>query len=205
MDIKAGIKIIIECAKLYRDQLLNQQLLIVYGKASEHIESIEICFRDENFLHLTGVKVSPNIPAKRFLALALQSKLPVKDLSFKKDGTTVMKLSVLKKAMNIHKIARMLGEYNGIKDNLYTEKLAGTTALSLGFVKDSSQLYVPNTILREDIRDITSRPQQRILAMYLKGSGEPLYHQCTYLANHVNYMYFPQEVLDKITDITYPI
>ena len=200
MDMKAGIKIIAECAKLYRDQLLDKQLLIVYGSDINHIDSMEIQFKDVHFLHLTGVQVSSRIPAKRFFKLALQSKLPQKELSLKEDGTSVMKLSVLKQTMSIHKLARMVGDYNYAKTYLYTEKLAGTTALSLGFVKDERELYVPNTILREDIRDITTRPQQRILAMYIKGEDENAYTQRTYLAPNVNPSKFPVEVLAKIAD-----
>lgn len=198
MDIKAAVKIIIECAKLYEENLLDKHLLIVHGNDIDHIHSFQVLFGAEHFLHLTGIQCSSRIPATRFFKLALNSKLPLAQLSLKSNGTTELKLGILKRTMSIHKQAKMVGDYSHTKAALYTEKLAGTTAMSLGFIRDTDELYVPNTVLREDIRDITLKPQSRILAMYPKKDTDEFYTHQTYLAPNVNPDKFPPAINAKI-------
>ena len=67
-----------------------------------------------------------------------------------------MKLSVLSQIMNIHKTAKMVGDYDNTKSVLFTEKIVGTVTACVGFVREGNY-YLPNTTLREDIRTITVR------------------------------------------------
>ncbi len=103
--------------------------------------------------------------------------------------------------MKIDKIARMVGDYSHTKTALYTEKLTGTTSMSLGFIQDKSNFYIPNTILKEDIRDVTLRPQKKILAIYKKNEDELKYYKCSYLAKNVKEKYFPQSIQDMIDEV----
>lgn len=75
-----------------------------------------------------------------------------------------MKLSVLPQLMKIYRSAKMVGDYSFTKSVLYTEKLVGNITASLGFVRDD-KYYIPNTALKEDIRDITIKPHSRMLAI----------------------------------------
>ena len=59
-DKKSAIKIIVHAAKEYEEKLNNKHFLIVYQKKSL-TKTVEIGFRDMNFLHLTGVKTNENV------------------------------------------------------------------------------------------------------------------------------------------------
>ena len=62
-------------------------------------------------------------------------------------------------------------EYSSTKSLLITDKIIGTITICLGFVYETeNSFYVPNTVLREDIRDVTKHPQNRILAIFEKGT-----------------------------------
>ena len=53
-----ALQIIIECAKKYKENLLNRQLLFICSDKNNNISSLEVSFDASNFLHLTGVKVT---------------------------------------------------------------------------------------------------------------------------------------------------
>ncbi|MBR1496409.1 MAG: hypothetical protein IJ617_02145 [Oscillospiraceae bacterium] len=101
----------------------------------------------------------------------LTRSLRTSDFSIPDSGTIEMKLSVLPQMINISKTAKMIGEYSFSKSLLYTEKLAGNVTACVGFVRDD-RFYIPNTVLREDIRDITKRPQKRVLAVFKCRRGQ---------------------------------
>ena len=104
-----------------------------------------------------------------------------------RDGTTRMKLSVLPQVMNIHKSARMAGAFKDNKIRLNTEKIVGNVHACMGFVNAPNRrgFFVPNTVLREDIRDVVDKPVYRVLAVFRKPINAKNYTECTYLAKHV--------------------
>jgi len=109
------------------------------------INFIETVFLPRHFLHLTGVKTL-NIGSSDFYRRCLDGQLSPSIFSLYENGTTEMKLTVLPQIMNIHKVARMLGDYSPIKSVLMTEKIVDTVTACLGFVYDN-KYYVPNTVL----------------------------------------------------------
>lgn len=195
MDIKNAIKIVVKCAKIYEENLLNKNLLIVFKDKNDKFNILETEFLDKNFMHLTGIKTK-NIKSKQFLKLALNSRLPLNLLSFSDDGTTVLKLSVLESAMNVDKLARMVGDFDGVRHHLMTDKLAGTTNMCMGFCDMGDEIFVPNTVLKEDIRNISK--SNRILAIYKKSSNDVFYDELTYLAKNVDVSNFPRGVLELL-------
>ena len=63
----------------------------------------------------------------------------------------------------------MIGDFTDIGPKLFSEKIAGNTCACMGFLKDSySKLNVPNTLLKKDIREVTSKPQQKIFVIMSK-------------------------------------
>ena len=72
-----------------------------------------------------------------------------------------MKLNVILTLMNIYKTARMMGDYNSSKSVLYTKKLTGNHIGCMGFANYGGY-YNPNTLLNEDIRSVTQKPQENI-------------------------------------------
>ncbi|HWQ51929.1 MAG TPA: PBECR4 domain-containing protein, partial [Terriglobales bacterium] len=179
MKKEEAIKVITGCAKKYRLNLENKNLLFVFDN-SGRVESIEAVFLPGNFLHLTGIRCD-HLSGKHFYQKCLDGRLSPSDVELTKSGTTEMKLQVLPLITDIHKTAKMLGDYNHSKTELFTDKLAGNVKACLGFVR-SGNYYVPNTVLREDIRDLTTVPTKRILAIFRKESGAKFYRENTYLA-----------------------
>ena len=175
MKKENAIKIITECAKLYNENLENKNLLFIFG-AEKSPEFFEASFLPRNFLHLTGVKIFEERVGGSvdFYERCLRGKLSPSDFSFADNGTTDMKLSILPQLMKIQICAKMVGTYDFAKSVLFTEKVAGNIYACMGFVKENNY-YIPNTALREDIRDISVRPQKRILAIFKKDIPQRFY------------------------------
>lgn len=91
-DKKSAIKIIVHAAKEYEEKLNNKHFLIVYQKKSL-TKTVEIGFRDMNFLNLTGVKTK--LSAQQFYAACLESKLAERDFEIDNKGKVQQKLMVL--------------------------------------------------------------------------------------------------------------
>lgn len=185
MKKSEAIKIISDCAKLYDKNLCDKNLLIIHGVANSP-QYIEIVAQSQNFAHLTGVELS-NISPESFYSKAYNHKLTPNDFEFKKDGTTELKLTILHGAMKIAKTAKMIGDFRGNRPKLQTNKLAGTTNFSVGFVLDnkSNQFFVPNTILKGNIKDDIFQ-HQRVLAILSKRINEPCYNTIESVAKGID-------------------
>lgn len=177
MKKETAIKIIVGCAKDYHTYLENKNLLFLFG-APQQPQFFEAAFLPRNFLHLTGVEVVGTrfSGSSDFYEKALKGALSPDDFSLAKNGITEMKLLVLPQLMKIYRSAKMVSDYSFTKSTLYTEKLAGNVTACLGFLRND-KYYVPNTALKEDIRDISAKPQYRILAVLRKPIGQPVYEE----------------------------
>lgn len=184
MKKEEAVRVIISCAKQYNQNLESKNFLFVYDENNK-INFFETVFLSRNFLHLTGVQLGQNTKSSDFYRRCLNGQLSPSVFRLSKNGVTEMKLSVLPQIMNIHKVARMLGDYSSTKSVLITEKIVGTVTACLGLVYDKN-FYVPNTVLREDIRDVTIAPQKRILAIFQKAIKEQHYSSHTYLAKGIS-------------------
>lgn len=202
MTKKEAVSIIIRCAALYQKNLCSRQLAFIYLDKGGHSRFVEVHFRSNNFLHFTGIDTRTEIKANAFYRSALDKRLKESDILFKDNGTTVLKLQVLPEIMNIPFSARMIGDYMGPRLALYTEKAAGTTTACLGLVRGSST-YVPNTVLKGDIRNFVQKPAGKIIAILRKQAENKLYNELTYKGK--NYTLtpesFPLELAEK-TDIS---
>lgn len=185
MKKEKAIRIIANCASDYHAYLENHNLLFVFGTPQKP-NFFEAVFLPRHFLHLTGVDVTEGrfSGSSDFYEKALKGKLSPDDFSLAKNGTTEMKLLVLPQLMKIHRSAKMIGDYSFTKSALYTEKLAGNVAACLGFVREDTY-FIPNTALNEDIRDITGKPQQRVLAIFRKSIGQDVFRELCYVAKGV--------------------
>ncbi|MBQ8691524.1 MAG: hypothetical protein IJ520_00145 [Synergistaceae bacterium] len=186
MKKEAAIKIITSCAKSYKNNLENKNLLFIFGDLQTP-EYFEASFFPRNFLHLTGIKlVESRISSSiDFYDRCLNGKLSPKDFYLAQDGTTDMKLSVLPQLMNLHLSAKMVGDYNNLHSVLYTEKILGNIYACMGFIHENGY-YIPNTALREDIRDITIRQKKRVLVIFRKDIKQKLYEKICYTAKKLN-------------------
>ena len=192
-----AISIVVACAEQYRENLANRNLLFICQDKHKRITAIEFSFDASNFLHLTGLKVKKHkyngkdmddaISAKDFYEKCLAHRLSVSDFEFAKDGTTQLKLEVLPRLISKNLSATMIGDYNSRNPKLVTDKMAGNTVACMGFVPTGpANRFVPNTVLKVDIRDYISN-QVRVIAVYRKSMDDPKYEEATYYAKKVDW------------------
>ncbi|MTR84758.1 hypothetical protein GMD50_06735 [Roseburia intestinalis] len=91
-DKKAALKIMIEAVKQYEEKLNDKQFLIIYREGKD-IKTVNVGFRDMNFLHMTGVKT--RLSAQQFYVACLESKLSEYDFEIDNKGKVQQKLMVL--------------------------------------------------------------------------------------------------------------
>ena len=185
MTKKEAISIISKCAALYDANLCDRQLAFVYRDGNNRVGFVEAIFRSNNFMHFTGIDTKNHIKANAFYRNALDKRLKESDIQFKNSPTTELKLQILQNIMNIPFSARMIGDYNGAHLDLYTEKVAGTTTACLGLVLRGNE-YIPNTILKEDIRNITPKPPGKIFAIFRKPIRQDKYTELTFRNGNID-------------------
>jgi len=164
------------------ENLLGKNIMFVASKDDVTL-SIETKFLPGNFRHLTGVITSLN--STRFFEAAKSNKISARDIEFARDGTTHKKLDVIYSLMNIHKTAKMAGDFESAHKVLISDKVAGTTTAVMGFVKDDD-FYVPNTVIKDDVRRIASKPTLTMVAIFTKASQEKTYSDLSYLRKDVD-------------------
>lgn len=198
MKKQDALKVIVECAKLYKQNLVNKDLMFITIVNQNKFSFLEVKFLKRNYLHLTGVVLtSEKLNAKLFYNKCIGGKLSINDFELKKDGTTTLKLSILPQLMNLHNTTKMIGDFYSSKPKLYAEKVAGNVVGCIGFIKNKST-YIPNTTLKEDIRSIILN-KERVIAIFTKNITDKFYNNLTYLVKDYNDINFlPQKIINKI-------
>ena len=183
-----AIKIVVACAKKYSEELCNKDLMIVYVDKYKKVYSTVLSFFSWNYLHLTGLQRGRNLlTAQQFYDSCLSHKLSPDDIEFSDDGTTELKLDVLPSIICKNLKATMLGTYNNCNPILMTEKIAGGVNACIGFVlNDGCGPYVPNTLLKGNIKDYTYETF-RIIAIFRKNITDNEFCEVTYLAKKVEW------------------
>lgn len=99
--------------------------------------------------------------------------------------------------MNIHKNAKIIGDYDKNKIYLHSNKIIGNINSCLGFIKKDNY-YICNTSLKEDIRKITYN-HRKIICILSKKIQEEKYNEITYLnKKYISDICKSKEILDKI-------
>ena len=138
-------------------------------------------------MHLTGMRSTNGLSANQFYNKCLQNKLSSVDFEFATDGTPHLKWSVLSELICKNMKAAMIGDYDSQNPNLNTEKLAGNIRACLGFVQDRRTYeYIPNAVLREDIRDLTRKRRAQVIAICRKNQKERMYVEVIYRTKMVD-------------------
>ena len=179
MTKKDALATINKCAKEYKQNLSNKSILFIAATNNDFVY-FETTFLPQNFKHLTGVR--SKFSGADFFDLAIRNRISPEDVTLAVDGSTDLKLSVLPQLMNIHITARMVGDYDQSKSLLITDKVAGTVTAAMGFIQTNG-MYLPNTALKKDLREITIQATRRkIEAMFIKPRESELYRELTYMA-----------------------
>lgn len=199
MTKKEAISIISKCATLYDSNLCDRQLAFVYRDGNNRAGFVEAIFRSNNFMHFTGIDTKSHLKANAFYRNALDKRLKESDIQFKNSHTTELKLQILQNIMNIPFSARMIGDYTGACLDLYTEKVTGTTTACLGLILRGNE-YIPNTILKEDIRNITPKPPGKIFAIFRKPIKQDIYTELTFRSGSpaITKKCLPADLLKKV-------
>lgn len=199
MTKKEAISIISKCATLYAANLCDRQLAFVYRDGNNQTGFVEVTFRSNNFMHFTGIDTKNHIKANAFYRDALDKRLKESAIQFKNNHTTELKLQILQNIMNIPFTARMIGDYTGTYLDLYTEKVTGTTTACLGLILRENG-YIPNTILKEDIRNITPKPPGKIFAIFRKPIQQDTYTELTFRSGSIDITKkcLPPDLLKKL-------
>lgn len=193
MDKRKAIQIMTKAAELYKDNLEDQKILFLYGLPSDvkkqlqtdekiisALQGYEVAFHRYNFLHLTGVRINKNETASaiHFYQKCLDKRLTETDFSFARDGSTGQKLDILESMMQIKKNVTMIGDFTDRGPKLFAEKVAGNVCGCIGFVQDkNTELNVPNTLLKKDIRDVTAQPVYKVYIVISKHYTDEKYSQ----------------------------
>lgn len=201
-------RIVLNCAKQYQNRLLDKKLLIIYRERLDNtIRYIEVEFHDHNYQHLTGLEFIDRNGhmyrgrSKYFFRKCIENKLTTKDIRFRKDGTAQLKLRALPVLMDITKVTKIAGCYNGSRPYLYVDKVIGNVHFCLGLSKTSSA-YVPSSALLADIKELTESPSQ-VLAVIQKGCDDDIYATVKHVAKGLDMsnLTLPSEIRNKI-DLT---
>lgn len=183
---------VLNCAKQYQNKLLNKKLIIIYRERKDNrIHHIEVAFYDRNYQHLTGlelVDVNGNVlhhQAKNFYRKCIKNKLGIDEFQFKQDGTTNFKLAALDSLMDVSRITKITGDYNGGRPYLYVDKIMGGVNFCLGLSQEDD-VYVPSSALLEDIKKLTDSPSQ-VLAILEKGISDNIYETVKHVAKGLNF------------------
>ncbi len=183
-----AISVVTSCAQAYRDNLVDKSLLLVYLDKHKRTACVELTFDAGNYLHLTGLKPIPvadkdgkpyQLSALDFYHKCLDRRLRACEFEFDANGTTPLKLDVLPSVINKNLSARMIGNCDSPNPQLYTEKLVGGVRACVGFVLAApGGRYVPNTVLKVDIRDYAS-DVARVIAVFRKNKTDSQCNQGT--------------------------
>ena len=192
-----ALRIIHNSAIAYRNNLLNKNIMFVALK-DDVSQVFETKFLPSNFKHLTGIIT--NLNSSRFFEAAFSNKLKASDINFARDGTTQKKLDILYSLMYIHKTAKMAGDFESSHKVLLSDKIAGTTTAIMGFIKDDNY-FVPNTVIKDDVRKIARKPTLVIIAIFIKPDKQPLYNEISFLRKDTTL----EQLIELIPDIKHKI
>ena len=197
--IKA-LSVVYKCAPMY-DLLIKRDHLFIYSVKDNAANFIEPNFQSHNFLHLTGMEYTGT--ADEFFAASLGQRLKYEDVSMRKSGATEVKLLVLPDLVDLPRTGRKIGFYNGTGFSLHTDVLAGNSYGCMGFVRTYDGKYVPNTVLKKDMRSICDLPLHTIVTVLSKGKDEPLYSQIHHRdpRTDIEKLQIPDHLLKKIDPI----
>ena len=165
-----AIRIVVKCAKEYRDSLEPYSYLFIYRDiTTKQIEWFEVRFYDRNYMHLTGL-ISKNTAESQnaisFYQDCLDERIKEENIEFKADGSTTEKLLILPNLVKMLCSAQMTVVYNNGRPWLRCDRLTGSVNFCLA-IKQVSGYYIPVSCINGDIRDMGEKPS-RILAIFSK-------------------------------------
>ena len=196
MKKNKAIKDLRQFANDYTNNLLGKKLLFIFSDFPR-LDYLQVIFRKNNFRHMTGVETS--LSPSLFYDACIDGKLSEKDFDFSNDGTTQLKFQVMMEILNVHITGRYIGEYNGKRPYLITDKFVGNYNYCLG-LKKNKKYYSPNTVLKANITKEILLPPKEIWATLRTDVENVVYDQLCYMRKNTSLsdIILPDELLEKI-------
>lgn len=178
-DKKKAVSIVTIAAQNYQKWLRDKTFLIIYQKG-QTTECVQVGFRDNHFLHLTGIKTK--LSAQRFYEKCLNNKLSLEEIGVDEKGKAQQKLAVLPFLHELLYHNCMIGRFINSGICIKADYFVGNTkaVLSVGF-RLGKRVDFPVTLYKEDVR-ILSHPTNKVLAIFVKDYQQSVYNECTYLS-----------------------
>ena len=185
---KEALAIVFAAADKYQENLIDHSLLFLCMDKHKNTYCVEVTFDGSNFQHLTGLETDPaSITPAHFFRLCLDRRLRETDFQFAENGAADWKLDVLPRVVQKNLSANMIGLYNQSQPLLFTERVAGSVSACMGFIRDRGVgRYIPNTVLKGDIRALVHVPD-RIIVTYRKAAVEEQYLEIVYAAKKLDW------------------
>ena len=178
-DKKKAIDVIVNAAENYKKYLQDKVFLVIYIENTV-VKTVQVEFRDNHFLHLTGVLTK--LSAKRFYEKCINQKLASEDFELDKRGKTQQKLMVLPFLHELLYHNCMIGNFINSGICIRADYFVGNTKaiLSVGF-RYGKKMDFPVTLYKEDVRKL-SQPTNKVLAIFVRDYKQQNYTECTYLS-----------------------
>lgn len=144
-DKKVAIDIIVNAAMNYKEYLQDKIFLIIYQEKTS-TKTVQVEFRDNHFLHLTGV--TTKLSAKRFYEKCINKKLSLSDIELDKNGKAHQKLMVLPFLHELLYNNCMIGNFINSGICIRADYFVGNTKaiLSVGFRYGKKSRFPGNSI-----------------------------------------------------------
>lgn len=188
MRKEEAISILYNSAKVYKEYYVGYNYIVFYRLTDKNTLALQATYTSSNFRHLTGVTFASNkdIRANSFFDMCVKQRLSKDVFEFDRQGTTELKLRCIQSIFSDQPRLSMIGDYNNCRPKLRTDKLIGGTIACIGFVFNGDVgFYIPNTLLKEDIRKVTNNTK-RVLAIFRKKIQSPIYDECVYCSKDLS-------------------
>ncbi|HDR1545282.1 TPA: hypothetical protein QB469_002331, partial [Pasteurella multocida] len=134
------IDIIEDAAKFFNNHFINKK--VIYKTKNQEIS---IIFKRSNFMHLCGIRYVDG--ATEFFKAAISGKLALSKMSVKSDGTTFLKLSLLKSVNSLLSPEITLTE-GAIYLNLHFDKALRTKKQIFALTLiNNHHIFIPQSLL----------------------------------------------------------
>lgn len=201
MDKNQILVHILKSAKLYKQELLGKDILVI-AKRENKLESYTIQFKDYHYKHFTGV--DSKLTASTFFSKALTNRLHVDEFIAKDSFLIEKKMKVLENAMKFPYSAKMIGDFNYSGIKIEADMGAGNLQYVMAFRNNKDSSFYPVSLLEEDIRK-SAQPSSPIVAILRKKKEDVLYDEITYISKKISVskLHFPKEIKEKLSEEVY--
>lgn len=157
------LKIMTGVSEKYEEKLKDKHFLLVYQE-NINIRTVQVGFRDFNYLHMTGVKSALSAP--RFYEKCINMKLKTTEFELDVKGNAHRKLMVLPYLPDLLYNNCMVGDFINSGICIKADYFVGNVkaVLSVGF-RTGKSVDFPVTLYNEDIRKLT-QPTCKVLVIF---------------------------------------